>query len=209
MHGSPRLYLITPSISDWTPYEPLFKEAFTAFDVACLLLRTQAQDEGEKEKLVRALCPLVQSHGVACLIEDDPALAARANTDGVHIEAEGKQLDAALRALKPGRIVGAGGLKTRHAAMIAGEAGADYVMFGGPGSDEPQSAIVEQVAWWAEIFNVPCVGYAHEFAAIGELARAGADFIALSEAIFTDPLGAIAALREAENRLARAREPVQ
>jgi thiamine-phosphate pyrophosphorylase len=197
---APRLYLITPPISDWTPYPLLFESALAACDVACVLLRTAEHEEGEKEKIMRALAPLVQKHGVACLVADDPQLALRANADGVHIDGSGERLEAALRAIKPGHIVGAGGMPTRDAAMAAGEAGADYVMFGG--GAEPHAAIVERVAWWAEIFNVPCVGYAHDLASIGDLARAGADFIALGDAVFADPRGAAAALRDAARLIA-------
>jgi thiamine-phosphate pyrophosphorylase len=197
---APRLYLITPPISDWTPYPLLFEAAMAACDVACVLLRTAAHDEGEKEKILRALAPLVQKHGVACLVADDPQLAVRANADGVHVEGAGARLQSALRAIKPGHIVGAGGLPTRDAAMAAGEAGADYLMFGG--GAESHAAIVERVAWWAEIFNVPCVGYAHDLASIGDLVRGGADFIALGDAVFADPRGAAAALRDAARLMA-------
>jgi len=171
-------------------------------DVACILLRTATREQGEKEKIVRALAPLVQKRGVACLVADDPQWAVRANADGVHIDGSGKTLDVALRAIKPGHIVGAGGLPTRGAAMAAGEAGADYVMFGGPCGAEPHAAIVERVAWWAEIFNVPCVAYAHDLASIGDLTRAGADFIALGDAVFADPRGAAPALRDAARLIA-------
>ena len=206
---APRLYLITPPISDWTPYPPLFETAIAACDVACVLLRTSADDCGEKERIVRALAPMVQRHGVACLVADDPQWAVRANADGVHIDGSGERLDVALRALQPGHIVGAGGLPTRDAAMAAGEAGADYLMFGGPCGPEPHEAIVERVAWWAEIFNVPCVGYAHDLGAIGDLVRAGADFIALGDAVFADPRGAAAALRDTARLMAPAPEAVQ
>jgi len=199
---APRLYLITPPISEWTPYPLLFESAMAACDVACVLLRTAAHEEGEKEKIVRALAPLVQKHGVACLIADDPQLAVRAHADGVHVDGEGERLESALCALKPGYIVGAGGLPTRDAAMAVGEAGADYVMFGGPCGVEPHAAIVERVAWWAEIFNVPCIGYAHNLGAIDDLVWAGADFIALGDAVFADPRGAVAALRDADRLIA-------
>jgi len=197
---APRLYLITPPITDWTPYPLLFESAMATCDVACVLLRTAAQDEGEK--IVRALAPLLQKHGVACLVADDPRLAVRAGADGVHIDGSGERLEGALRAIKPGHIVGAGGLPTRDAAMNAGEAGADYLMFGGPCGAEPHAAIVERVAWWAEIFNVPCVGYAHDLASIDALARAGADFVALGDAVFADPRGAAPALRDAARLIA-------
>jgi thiamine-phosphate pyrophosphorylase len=199
---APRLYLITPPISDWTPYPLLFESALAACDVACVLLRTAEHEEGEKEKIMRALAPLVQKHGVACLVADDPQWAVRANADGVHIDGEGGRLHSALRALRPGHIVGAGGLPTRDAAMAAGEAGADYVMFGGPCRGEPHAGVVDRVAWWAEIFNVPCVGYAHDLASIGDLVRAGADFIALGDAVFADPRGAAAALHDAARLIA-------
>ena len=197
---APRLYLITPPISDWTPYPPLLEVAMTTCDVACVLLRIAAQEEGEKENIVRALAPLVQRHGVACLVADDPQWAVRVNADGVHLDGGGERLQSALRALKPSHIVGAGGLPTRDAAMTAGEAGADYLMFGG--GAETHAQIVERVAWWAEIFNVPCVGYAHDLASIGELVRAGADFIALGDAVFADPRGAAAALCDAARLMA-------
>lgn len=204
----PRLYLITPPVSDWAVYAPVFEAAVAARDVACVLLRTDARDEGERQKIVRALAPSLQKHGVACLIAD-PHLVAGAGADGVHIEGTHEKLEAALKSLQPGHIVGAGGLTTRDAAMWAGEAGADYVMFGGPASTEAHADIVERVAWWTEIFNVPCVGYAHELASIPDLVRAGADFIALGDAVFADPRGADAALRDAARLMAAAPESAQ
>ncbi|MGI8568466.1 MAG: thiamine phosphate synthase [Methylocella sp.] len=202
LKDAPRLYLITPPIADWTPYPPVFEAAVAVCDVACVLLRTSANDDGAKERIVRALAPLVQRHGVACLVADDPQWAVRVNADGVHIDGSRERLDVALRAIKPGHIVGAGGLPTRDAAMAAGEAGADYVMFGAPGGAEPHAAVVERVAWWAEIFNVPCVGYARDLASIGDLVRGGADFIALGDAVFADPRGAAATLGDAARLMA-------
>ena len=87
---APRLYLITPPISDWTPYPPLLEVAMATCDLACVLLRIAAHEEGEKEKIVRALARLVQKRGVACLVADDPQWAVRANADGVHIDGSGK-----------------------------------------------------------------------------------------------------------------------
>jgi thiamine-phosphate pyrophosphorylase len=204
---APRLYLITPPIAGWASHPPLAEAMVSKCDVACVLLRTGVQDESKKEKIVRALAPLVQKHGAACLVADDPQLVLQAGADGVHINGEGELLERALRLLKPGHIVGAGGLKTRHAAMIAGEAGADYVMFGGSG--EPHQDIVARVGWWSEIFNVPCVGYAQDLGSIGELIRAGAEFIALGDAVFADARGPVAAMRDAASLLVQASEAAQ
>lgn len=205
----PRLYLITPPISDWAAFSLVLDATLEVCDVACILLRTEAKDDDDRAKIIGGLAPLAQSRGVACLLANDSRLAISADADGVHIESTGEELKAALSALHPGHIVGAGGLTTRDAAMMAGEAGVDYLMFGGPGCAEPHASIVERVAWWAEIFNLPCIGYAHDFAGIGDLVRAGADFIALGDAVFAHPSGAAAALSEAYAILAATREPAE
>jgi thiamine-phosphate pyrophosphorylase len=204
---APRLYLITPPISERAFRLPLSGEEMTACGVACMLLRTAALGDAENELIFRALAPPLQERGIACLVADDPQLCVRVNADGVHTNGEGLQLERALRALKPKFIVGAGQVWTRHGAMIAGEAGADYVMFGESG--EPYSDVVERVAWWAEIFTVPCVAYASDLESIGNLVRAGADFIALGRAVFSDPRGADAALHEAAARVTLLPEATQ
>lgn len=197
--GMPRLYLIAPPVSDGASYAPLFADATAMGAVACVLLQPAAQDAGGNERIVRALAPVLQKQGIACLVAGDPRLAIRGGADGAHIEGE-DNLRAAADILKPGLIAGAGGLKSRHAAMTAGEAGADYVMFGAEG--EPLADTVERLAWWAEIFVVPCVGYADDLDSIGDLVRAGADFVALGGAVFADPRGADVALRQAAALLA-------
>ncbi len=181
----PRLYLITPPIRDAAAFAPVLEAALGVCDIACVLLRTAGPDERENKEIIAALAPLVQRRDVAALAVGDPQLALRANADGCHVEGASEALAAAIAALQPGRIVGAGGLQTRDDAMTAGEAGVDYVMFGGLDAAEPHEDIVARVAWWAEIFNVPCVGYAGSLAEVGELAAAGADFIALGEAVFS------------------------
>ena len=97
---------------------------------------------------------------------------------------------AALEQLKPERIAGAGGLATRHDAMTAAEAGADYVMFGEPdaaGERPSFAAIEERIAWWAEVFEAPCVGYAASDDEVAPLVKAGADFVALGDWLWRDP----------------------
>jgi thiamine-phosphate pyrophosphorylase len=203
----PRLYLITPPIPEPAFCLPLSGEEMTACGIACLLMRTTTLRDAEREKIFHVLARPLQERGIACLVADDPLFCVRVNADGVHMNGEESQLEQALRALKSKVIVGAGGLRTRHGAMIAAEAGADYVMFGDGG--EAQSAVVERVAWWAEIFTVPCVAYAKDLGSIASLVRAGADFIALGGAVFADPRGAEVALREAAARVALLPEVTQ
>jgi thiamine-phosphate pyrophosphorylase len=91
--------------------------------------------------------------------------------------------------------------------MLAAERGADYVMFGEPDASGQQpafDAVIERVEWWAEVFEIPCVGYAHSLDEIAPLARAGADFIAVGSFIFSDPRGPVAALAAAAGRLSLA-----
>ena len=74
--------------------------------------------------------------------------------------------------------------------MTAAELGADYVMFGEPGEAGARpafGAIEERIAWWAEVFEAPCVGYAAEAAEVAALAAAGADFVALGDWLWHDP----------------------
>ena len=121
-----------------------------------------------------------QARDVAALVEGMPAGAAAARLDGAHVS-DPAALKGALAALKPGAIVGAGGLSNRHDAMLAGERGADYVLFGALAGDAagfPRT--LDLAAWWAELFEVPCVGVAASLDEVEALARAGADFVALS-----------------------------
>lgn len=198
----PRLYLITPPIRDAARFAPALEAALAACDIACVLIRADGSDPRENKAIVAGLAPIAQLHDAAALAFGDAQLALRAGADGCHIEGGGEALKAALAALKPGRIVGAGALASRDEAMAAGEAGADYVMFGGPDSAPPQEGLIERVAWWAEIFNVPCVAYARSLGEVGDLAAAGADFIALGAAVFEDSRGIAAALAEAVDDLA-------
>ncbi|MBV1700292.1 MAG: thiamine phosphate synthase [Hyphomicrobiales bacterium] len=207
MMETPRIYLITPVLQEAGDFVKKLQEAVTAGDVACVLLRMAARDEGDAKKLVRACADIAQPQGAALLVEadagaDGPTLVMRANADGVHFSRGlHPSLEDTLTRLQPDRIVGIGGLKSRDDAMAAGEAGVDYLMFGEPKADNyvPElAATVERIEWWANIFNVPCVGYAHRLADIAPLCAAGAEFVALGDAIWNDPRGAAEAMKEAQ-----------
>ena len=143
------------------------------------------------------------------MIENDARLAARLGADGVHVAGAGEKLVEAIESLKPERIVGVGSVQTRDDAMTAGEMGADYVMFGEPhGGAQTRGlaslmSLTERVVWWAEIFETPCVAFADTIEAVGALAEAGADFVALGDAIWDSP-SPQAAVREAHALIAHA-----
>jgi thiamine-phosphate pyrophosphorylase len=131
----------------------------------------------------------------------------RAGADGAHLTGI-EAMREALPTLKPDRIAGVGGLITRHDSMSAGEAGADYVLFGEPdgrGSRPSADAIAERLQWWAELFEPPCVGFAATFDEAGEFADAGADFVLVGDLIWTDPRGAAAALMDVGQAIRQSR----
>ena len=182
----PRLYLITPQIADAAAFSPQLAAALAAGDVAAVLLRLAGGDERSLINCIKALCPVVQDRGAALLLDRYIDLVARGGADGAHLTG----IDAfneALEQLKPDRIAGVGGLASRHDAMVAAEADADYVMFGEPdrsGARPSFEAIEERIDWWAEVFESPCVGYAAAPDEVSALVKAGADFVALGDWIW-------------------------
>ena len=196
----PRFYLVTPEIDDIEAFVPLLEEALGAADVACLLIRSASADEGTIKRDFKRLSAIAQPRGIACLIPEAAHLAARVDADGVHLDARQpaheSRLEEALASAKSKRIVGIGGLGSRDGAMTAGEHDVDYLMFGDDAA--VGDTTVEQVTWWAEIFNVPCVGFVGNLAILPELAKAGAEFVALCDAVWLDPRGPATALTEAK-----------
>lgn len=153
--------------------------------IACVLLQPGAAERTDTERLP-ALVKAVQSQNAAALVAEDAALAVALAADGVHLahdpddEAALAKFKAARALLGPNRIVGAGSGFGRHQAMALAESGADYVAFGDSDGDEVDvAARLDLIAWWAEMFVVPCVAWAVASPAeAAELARAGADFVA-------------------------------
>jgi thiamine-phosphate pyrophosphorylase len=185
-----KFYLFTPPLrgADLDAFAAKLAPMLEGGAVACLLARLAPDAEGDAKKIISRLVELAAPAGVALLVENDSRLAVRVGADGVHISGDGALLSEALASLKPERIVGAGLLRTRDEAMNAGEAGADYVMFGEPRRDgftPPAEETIERVEWWAEIFEPPCVGYAASLEDVAPLVAAGADFVALGAALWS------------------------
>jgi thiamine-phosphate pyrophosphorylase len=200
----PRLYLVSPRVADAAAFAGTLSAALAGAEVAAVLLRLEAPDDRSLINLAKALAPLIQSAGAACLIAGHSDIVARVGADGAHLTGI-DAFSAARAGLQPERIAGCGGLATRHDAMLAAEAGADYVLFGEPdqaGHRPSPEAVAERVTWWAEIFEPPCVGYAGTLAEVAALAAAGADFVAVGDCIFEDDRGPAAALADAAQRLA-------
>ena len=203
---APRLYLVTPPVSDPARVMNSLAAALGAGDIAAVLLRLADADERTLINRAKALAPVVQDKGVAFLLAGHGELVARTGAEGAHLNGI-DTFTAALPMLKPERIVGCGGVASRHDAMVAAESGADYVMFGEPDEEGHRpsfEAVIERVAWWAEVFEIPCVGFAAGLEEIDALVGAGADFIAVGDWVLTDARGPAAALTDIATQLAAA-----
>lgn len=202
----PRLYLVTEPVTDAEAAAPALAAALRAGDIAAVLLQLAPADERTLINRIKIVAPAVQERDVALILDGHADLVARSGADGAHLTGL-ETLQAALPTLKPSRIAGVGGLATRHDAMLAGEANADYLMFGRPDPGAPSptlEATLERVSWWAEVFQMPCVGYAGSLAEVATLAAAGADFVALGSFVWNDPAGPEAAVRASAKAIAGA-----
>jgi thiamine-phosphate pyrophosphorylase len=200
---APRLYLVTPPLAEPAGLSDALAAALDAADVAAVLLRLAAADDRTLINRVKALAPIVQDKGVALLLDGHPDLVARPGADGAHL-AGIAAFQEARALLKPARIAGCGALETRHDAMLAAELDADYVMFGEPDAEGRRpsfDAVLDRVSWWAEVFEIPCVGFAATVAEAEQLAAAGVDFVALGDCIFGDARGPAVAVAGAARRL--------
>ena len=203
---APRLYLATPVVDDPSSWLASLPGLLAQADVAAVLLRLKTTDQRTMISRIKTLAPVIQDSGAALLLDGHVELVARAGADGAHLTGI-EAMEDALPTLKPDRIAGVGGLTTRHDSMAAGEAGADYVLFGEPdarGQRPSVEAIAERLQWWAELFEPPCVGFAASRQEIGEFAAAGADFVLVGDFIWADRRGAAAALLDAEQTIRQA-----
>jgi thiamine-phosphate pyrophosphorylase len=186
----PRLYLLAPVALGATA----LSAALDGGDVASVLLLGATADS-------RPLVEAVQAHEAAALVADNPTLASRLGADGVHL-GPGGDAAAARRGLGEDAIVGVTCGESRHDAMLAGEAGADYVAFCGRGDQPAAPADPAILGWWQAVMELPCVAFGEvALADVGDLARAGADFVALRDAVWRHPDGPAAAVAEANRQL--------
>jgi thiamine-phosphate pyrophosphorylase len=194
-----RLYLITPpQIPDLSAFAATLEAVIKAGDVACLQLRLKDVSDAIILDAANALFPMAQELGVACLINDRPDLAKLLDADGVHIGQQDATIPFARKTIGIDAILGVTCHDSRHLAMEAAEAGADYVAFGAffdtATKVPPSRANPEILTWWQEVMEVPCVAIGGINPDNGEdLIRAGADFLAVSGGIWHWPKGPEAA----------------
>ncbi len=197
-----RLYLITPEkIPDLAGFGRVLDQALKAGDVACVQLRLKNVDDTTISAAAKVLMPVCHAHEVALILNDRPDLAAQLGCDGVHVGPDDMPYHEARRIMGPAATVGVTCKDSRHLAMEAADAGADYVAFGAifPSATKGDTTPVdlEIVEIWSQTTNVPCV-------AIGGITvenceaviRAGADFVAVCSGVWDYPDGPAAAVRD-------------
>lgn len=201
-----QLYLISP-LDVGGNFPAKLEEALSAAPVAAFQFRVKGLDRHEAARLAEPLQAICAAHETAFIVNDDVALAKRLGADGVHLgQGDGDPRDA-RRELGANAQIGVTCHDSRHLAMEAGEAGADYVAFGAffPTSTKavehhPEPEIL---TWWQGLFELPCV-------AIGgitvdnakTLIDAGADFLAVSNGVWGHPDGPAAAVRAFDKLMA-------
>ncbi|MFD1611370.1 thiamine phosphate synthase [Sphingomonas tabacisoli] len=197
--GPCQLYLISP-LDVGGDFPERLKRALDAGPVAAFQFRVKGVDQHKAAVLAEPLLAICRERDVAFIVNDSIALAKRLGADGVHLGQDDGDPRDARRELGPGAQIGVTAHDSKHLAMEAGEAGADYVAFGSfyPTTTKdvrhfPDPSIL---GWWSTIFEIPCVaigGITPENAQ--PLIDAGADFLAVSGAVWNAPEGEAEAVR--------------
>ena len=207
--ASCRLYLVTPERLEPAAFADQLAAALDGGDVASVQLRLKNVDDDAIKRACEVLVPIATSRDVAFLLNDRPDLVVSCGCDGVHVGQSDMPYAEARKKVGPDRIVGVTCHDSRHLAMEAAEAGADYVAFGAfyptqtkPSNYRPEPDLLQ---WWSEFMTVPSV-------AIGgitpancvPLVKAGADFICVVSAVWQNPDGPGAAVKAFNKAIAEA-----
>ena len=179
--------------------------AFASGDIASLILPQEDRDEATFQAYAEKIVPAAQAVGNAVVIAGDSRIAGRAKADGLHVEASKAELADAVERLQERMMVGTGGAKTRDDALELGEVRPDYIFFGRFGYDnkpEPHPRNLSLGQWWAEMIEIPCIVMAgSDIGSVEAVAATGAEFVALSAAIFADGVEPATAVAEANTLL--------
>ncbi|MEQ8604626.1 MAG: thiamine phosphate synthase [Marivibrio sp.] len=202
-----QLYLVTPPVFDPAAFASLVEDALKGGPVACLQLWAPGADEDFIRSAAKRLRDPVQGHETAFVLNGWVKLAAYLGCDGVHLDrASAKEVKAAKKTLGDDAIVGVSAGTSRHDAMVAAEAGADYVSFGPVFDSRTKDLPAEPdalaaIEWWGEMMETPCVavgGIAPE--TVKKPVDAGADFVCAVSSVWDHPDGpgaAVAAFTQA------------
>jgi thiamine-phosphate pyrophosphorylase len=201
-----QLYLVSP-LDVGGGFPDRLAAALDAGPVAAFQFRVKHVDQHEAARLAEPLQRICAARDVAFIVNDSMALAKRMGADGVHLgQGDGDPREARLL-LGPAAQIGITCHDSRHLAMEAGEAGADYVAFGAffPTATKevrhrPDPSIL---SWWATLFEIPSVAIGGITPDNGRaLVEAGADFLAVCSAVWRHEDGPAAAVKTFQKTLA-------
>ena len=203
-----RLYLITPPvIEDQSAFIASFKEAIKGGDIACLQVRLKGASDEEVTTLTKALLPIAHQYDIAVLVNDRADLAKDCGADGVHLGQSDGSIQEARSLLGHNASIGVTAHDSMHLAFEAGEAGADYVAFGSFFESGTKKSdywpSVDLLSQWVDVTELPCVaigGITQENCST--IVKAGADFIAVSGAVWHHPKGPEEAVIELNEAIA-------
>src|ERR1700694_4569414 len=153
----PRLYLATPVLDATEFHARELDSVLTTADIAAVLLRLADADERALVNRAKTIAAAVQRRDIALLLDGRAEIVGRVGADGAHLTGI-EAFTAALPSLNPARIAGVGGLRSRHDAMLAGESGADYVLFGEPdrrGNRPPFGGVEDRIIWGGDLGGGP------------------------------------------------------
>lgn len=194
-----RIVLISPSGETADSFSAKFSKAISGGDIASIILPANGMDEASFQAFAERIVPIAQTAGIAAIIAEDTRIAGRVRADGIHVEGGKAALAEAIASFQAKMAVGAGGAKTRDDALELGEERPDYVFFGRFGYDNTPEAHQRNLSlggWWAEMIEIPVIVMAgSDIASVETVAATGADFVALSSAVFAngvDPKAAVA-----------------
>ena len=194
-----QLYLISPPQLD-AAFADRLAEAFDGGPVAAFQLRLKSHDDHAIARAAEPLQRLCADHDVAFIVNDSVSLAKRLGADGVHLGQSDGDAREARAVLGPAVQIGVTCHDSRHLAMEAGEAGADYVAFGAFFPTDTKEVFHRPdpsiLGWWSALFEIPCVAIGGITPANGRLlVEAGADFLAVSNAVWGHEHGPAAAVQ--------------
>jgi thiamine-phosphate pyrophosphorylase len=192
-----QLVLIAPENISPSAFIAALGRAFNGGAVASLILPQYGMDEVAFQRLAEQAGAIAQAAGAALIIAGDTRVAGRVGADGLHVEGA-TALTEAIEKYQSRIAVGGGGVKTRDDALELGELRPDYIFFGKFGFDnkpETHPRNLGLAQWWAEMIEIPCILMAgSSIESVAEAARTGAEFVAVSRAVFyaADPAAMVA-----------------
>jgi len=199
-----RLMLMVPAIE---VASDILSSAVKAGDVASVIFYDKSNSPTQFMAACKKLVPMVQGEGVAAVIAADSQLAGRVEADGLFVEGALENLENAIARFSPQKIVGCGGIKTKHKALSVGDMRPDFVFFGKLDGDikpDPHAKNLALADWWSKLIETPCVvmgGAVVE--SVIDCSASGAEFVALGKAVFSDAEGAAEAVHRANELLDR------